>query len=485
MGALILAFLMASTAVSCDSSPSAGTGDTVSEESSSSDSALTTEVSEYQPSGKNYNGGTFTILDYHTENYSWQASKYSDITCFEENGEPINDALYQRNRKVEEELNVNLETVTGTDTANDLIKYVLAGDKTVDAAIVFSSKLQSVLGDTGYLVSLNTIPSLNTSASWWSQNCVDNFTLNGDLKVITGDVSYYTTISPFLAAFNKKMIESYKLENPYDMVRNGKWTFDEYIRMSKAVARDVNGDTKMDEQDIFGTTMQRNLLPYMMRSGGVRLTGKNADGGLDFVLNSERTVDVFEKLMAFIYSTDVVHLDSLFSKNYGNVYFECQMPMFKSDQIMFYYAQLLTLFELRSMDADFGILPTPKYDEKQADYVTSISQSWSTKLCVPQTNDRLEMTGYILDALGYYSQQIVTPAVIDTTVKNKGIRDNDSAEMLQIVLDSIDYDVAEVYNWGNIYSFLTTMANNNDTNFASNYASIEKAAKEALAKTFG
>lgn len=44
------------------------------------------------------------------------------------------------------------------------------------------------------------------------------------------------------------------------------------------------------------------------------------------------------------------------------------------------------------MDTDCGIIPTPKFDEKQEDYHTSLSTSWMTLLCVPATNSNLEIT---------------------------------------------------------------------------------------------
>jgi hypothetical protein len=84
------------------------------------------------------------------------------------------------------------------------------------------------------------------------------------------------------------------------------------------------------------------------------------------------------------------------------------------------------------------------------------------------------MTGHILDALGYYSQQHVTPAFIDTSVKTKAVRDEDSVKMIELVLDTQVFDVAMIYNWGLIESTIPNFVFREDTAFSTQYAKIEK-----------
>ena len=148
--------------------------------------------------------------------------------------------------------------------------------------------------------------------------------------------------------------------------------------------------------------------------------------------------------------------------------------MFKNDQILFNYQQLLIAFELRAMDADYGLIPFPKYDEAQETYLTSTSNSWNTFVSVPATVRDTERIGYVLDSLGFYSKQMVTPEFIDTTVRTKTLRDEDSAEMLGIILDNIVYDIAFVYDWGELRSMVNMMGYMNGNNFASRWAKAEE-----------
>ena len=92
------------------------------------------------------------------------------------------------------------------------------------------------------------------------------------------------------------------------------------------------------------------------------------------------------------------------------------------------------------------------------------------------------MTADVLNAMGYYSQQYVTPAFIDTTVYNKALRDDDSAEMLDIILDNLFLDVSMLYNWGSLYTKISEMGTKANTNFASLYASIESNIQKDMEK---
>lgn len=128
-------------------------------------------------------------------------------------------------------------------------------------------------------------------------------------------------------------------------------------------------------------------------------------------------------------------------------------------------------------------MPLPKYDEAQKDYISIANTFFSDHVIVPSTNPNLEMTGIILEAMGYYSQQLIVPAFIDKTVMNKSVRDEDSAKMIELVLATQTSDVAFIFDWGKINSNFATMAGANNINFASSYASIESNIDAALEKT--
>lgn len=468
----------------CGETAEAGTENTAAVSGNETETEAVT--AEYTDPGVDYGGETFTFIDYDPASWNWIAGSYSDIHAEEESGDPLNDAQYRRNRAAEDTLNVRLATLpagNGEGNTAMLNRLIAAADPSADAAFLFLSNTASMLSDAGKLVDLLSIDTLDTTASWWNQNANSEFTLGGQLKVLTGDLSIYTTFSPIMVFFNKTVAESFDIGDLYGMVRAGTWTYDEMIAMCKTVSSDLDGDGKMDENDRFGLAEQVGLINDILLSGGVRFSSRAKDGELSFTLNSERTASVIDSLVPFLNDDSLCCIAGKYSSKYSNVFRQLHIPMFMSNQLLFNMNQLLITFELRSMEADFGILPCPKFDEAQDSYHTPLSSAWATVVCVPTMNDRLDMTGHVLDTLGYYSQQYVTPAFIDTTVTNKAIRDEDSAEMLDLIHSSIVYDIAPLYNWGNCLSVSSGLAERNSTDFASAYAKSESAILKDMEKT--
>ncbi|MBQ3177962.1 MAG: hypothetical protein IJB52_09095 [Clostridia bacterium] len=489
--ALILALLLLTSCGSAEVTSETTAGDngsvdTVPEE--------TETRAEYISPDVTYDGAEFCILDYQTDDYFWQAATYSDIHADPDTGEPINDAQYKRNLTVEEELDIALTTypvggVARGDNAKVFRDLVMADEDTIDAGFVFGTIVKTLLAEPNLLQDIRSIPTMNPEASWWEAASVETFTLGGELKMITGDVSLYTTFSPILYFFNKEVAAENNITDCYDLVREGKWTLDKMIEYCTLVSSDLNGDGIMDQNDRYGIAHQRSLLNDMIFAADQRFVMPDDKGNQQVVANCERMINIVEKCVPFLNNKDITIAANDYTSKYSNVFYEQHIPMFQNNQLLFNFQQILISFELREMESDYGLMPQPKYDEAQEKYVTSISHSWATLLCIPATNRIPEMTGQVLDALGYYSQLYVTPAFIDTTVRHKSLRDEDSEEMLEIILASKVYDIAMMYNWGNLYSNIQNLGVSNNTGFASVYAKMESAVltdmEKALAQLEG
>ncbi|MCI8388363.1 MAG: hypothetical protein HFE63_07880 [Clostridiales bacterium] len=253
--------------------------------------------------------------------------------------------------------------------------------------------------------------------------------------------------------------------------------------MSMAGARDTNGNQTVDTSDSFGFAGEIDSTGYFMSGCGIRFSEKDNNGDVKITINNERAMDVSEKFIEYMNKRDLTMLAQYYVSENSDPHGGIFMPKLMNNELMFYSQQLLVSLNLREMNSDFGILPLPKYDKAQENYI-SVANTWfSDHLVIPATNDNLEMTGNVIEAMGYGAQHYITPAFIDNTVLSKAVRDDDSADMVRLILDTQIFDLAYMFNWGSVRTVFSVMCNNNQTNFASQYAAIEGNVQSALAKT--
>ena len=484
---LLASLLLTASVVSCGSDTQTPSTETAQDTTPVTTEAVTEGYStEYEIPEVDYGGETFTIAAMSGLVSLWRAASYCEIFSEGENGDPLNDAIYQRNRKISETLNVNIEVYPMDnfgESSSKIRSLILSAEDVIDVALVHADGLPNLLG-TGGLTDLYTLPNVDFSHTWWDQNAVKELTILDKMFAATGNISLYLDYAPITYFFNKKLVEELDLEDPYQLVRDGKWTLDQVIKMCTAAAADLNGDGAMKEtDDRYGMLSEPGSLTYAVHASGASLTDKDDEGLPVLNVDVERASAVTDLFAPFMSDTSINMYSSKVQGSYSNLFTDLFLPMFTENRALFYNNQLLVALNLRDMEADFGILPAPKLDEEQEDYLTPFNDWWGTFLIMPVTNTNYEMTGHVVEALGYWGQQLVTPAYMETTISSKALRDEDSLEMLDIIFENRIYDLASFYNWNNIDTFTAELADNTTQKYASRYAKLEKSVKKSIEKT--
>ena len=410
------------------------------------------------------------------------------ISHEEESGDALNDAIIDMTRWVEDELGVKLEfyelTNEDRNSIDKLNRMITAGDDEIQAAFPLTCALTQLLSNPTMLTDLGSISTLDLTNSWWDSKSIEEYNIGGKQYAATGDICFFMKCAPIVNFFNKEVVEDKKLDNPYQLVYDGTWTIDKMMEMSRAAADDLNGNQQVDpEEDCFGMLCETSTLRYSLIGCGVDYSKRSSDDSIEITFYSEKAASIVEKLVPFFRDKSVCLYNEDYSSKYASVFTNLYNPTFMGNRALFYSNQLLNALDYRAMDADFGILPLPKADEEQENYCSTTGTWWRDNLVVPSTNGDLEMTGYVLDAMGYYSQQIVTPAFIDTTIRGKSIRDEDSGKMIELIYDTQVYDIALLFDWGKVGTFVNSMIKNSSTNLASEYAKIKDNITAAMEKT--
>ncbi|MCL2813385.1 MAG: hypothetical protein FWD23_02165 [Oscillospiraceae bacterium] len=428
-------------------------------------------------------GGEFTFASRWVDNQDWTEWKQRDLFAEEANGDVVNDAVYDRNRKIEEKYNITIKeiSIVHPDLPAKVNQANKAGDDIYDA--VLTGLIESTsMAQSGSFVDLFGVPNLDLSKPWWNQGAVRDLSIMHKLFLIQGDLMILDNDSMEAMIFNKVLIQEYELENPYDLVKNGEWTFDKLIEMSKKVSKDVNGDGKMYiKDDLFGCIAQADTNMSFIISGGDKVGGKDSDDYPVITFGSDRSYRI----------TDILDTFALDEDNFINLHrhvgdfpvYDEQVKMMEENRALFSWIRMRVVERLRGMETDFGILPLPKLDKEQPGYITNNNPHTGPGLSVPVSASDLERTGMILEDLCAESRYTLQPAYYEINLRGKYARDDESQEMLDIILSNVAYDIGYVYNFGNFANTIIYFGKDRKTNYASTFEKMQGAMEKSIEKT--
>lgn len=427
-----------------------------------------------------FGGEEFRIL-YPT----WQGYQYY-FFADEETGDAMNDAIFTRTIRVEEYLNVDIvHEDTGGDQgqqinqmANIIKRTVTGGDDVYDMALLHCIAAVSDMSTTGMLYNLDKLSHLNMQADWWNRAQMDVLRLGKNTYFGVND---FMIPCPYAIFFNKGMIADNNMENPYSLVYEGKWTMDTMINMAVDITLDLNGDGQHTEDaDIYGMSAPETskYVSFLIASNQF-LTSRDENGRIYLDCNTE-------KMHALV---ETIHRAA---NNPGTIFLPAGEPEinqfdFDSGRLLFRLDTIANAILFREYESDIGILPYPKFDEAQENYV---SMDWGGLMCVPASIQQPEMVGAVLELLAYESGNTVIPAYYDVLLSGKLARDEDSRNMINILFDTIAYEVGCNYFGftagfnGLLFTLSQMVIGQKSTDYASWYAKNEKQANTAIDKLY-
>lgn len=98
----------------------------------------------------------------------------------------------------------------------------------------------------------------------------------------------------------------------------------------------------------------------------------------------------------------------------------------------------------RELNFDFGLIPYPKYDEAQTAYTTRLG-TVCPAVCVPVTCNDPDAVSAVLEALASEGYRTLRTAYFDTALKEKYSRDEDTKEMIDLLISGISVDFGDIY----------------------------------------
>lgn len=387
------------------------------------------------------------------------------------NGETINNAVFNRNSAVEEQYKVKITTeyAFNYEFADKILNAVSTGDDTYSFFVNRSGDIPP-LWTIGALYDLrgNEVRYIDSTKPWWNQDSLNAFTFGTVTQFAASDILVLDKSETAVVFFSTRLQDDYGLENYYELVESGKWTWEALIRNAESCVKDLDGDLMMTAADQWGSCGNRAPGEYLYVGSGLKFADIDDEGHIFTEVGSEASIDL---MLA-------IHDNILYAPFHANSdYLGINIPKkFMSNEIEFLFYSVKLANTLRNMESNYGILPIPKFDEYQTRYYDHVMPDGDSVLAIPISNENPSMTGLILEALSAESYYTVYPAFYDTIMMGKFARDPETRDMLKIVFDSRTYDIGPVHGLSRfIVSYATYAAEHHgDTGFASLYQNYAK-----------
>ncbi len=484
---LILVLAMLATAmVACSSDGDDKKNDettaTTTAPSGSGEGAITTYLEPLSDEIKelDYDERPITILE-----REYDVRIKDELWVEELTNDPIKDAIYNRNAAVEELLGVEINRVTAehmTGLQNKVDIMVNSGDETFDivAASVYYGTPMIQKGQVYNLYDNGIDKYLDATKPWWSQYWIEEAEMGDRLYCITGAPALSLSRLMFVMYYNKTMGENHGIEDLYTVVEEGRWTIDYCSELVSGIYRDLNGDDLKDEEDEYGLAINHYENCDMFWSAfDMSMLTKSEDGWFELASQDKEKISIaVDKVFALIRENSGTY-DTIDTKG-----FDVARDMFSNGTVLLAALHLsyAESEQFRNMQDEYGIIPVPKYDEKQEDYYTYAHDQYSVFM-IPITVHDPEMSGAVLEAMAYESYKTLQPVYYDIVLKGRYANDPQSRRMLDTITTNTKVDASWIYGImvnqpaadvfrGPIYS--------GDKNFASKYASQERVMPKVL-----
>ena len=412
-----------------------------------------------------FEGRSYRLLQNESANSGFKDCAFAeDLT-----GEGVNDAVYNRNVRIEDRFNVTIEDVSiPGDVMDALAKTVNAG--TSDYDTFYNGAVGTgMLVKNNYFINLNNLDYIDFNQPWWNPSTANDLTVNDVCFLAIGDSVMSSIAYTYCVVYDKVAAENHQLEDPYEVVKDGRWTIDYVKKMAEQVAQDLDGNGTWDLNDYYGFAVTNGSpANTFLWSFGLKIYTRQPNGEMKYTFFSERTIDCMNTLVDFYLGN---HKGIRANKE---VNAENDISTFINQKTLFARASVDQLTQLGDYENEYGVIPYPKYDEMQEDYY-SMSDGGHSAIGVPNSPLDYDFVGIMIEAICAETYKTVTPAYLDVCLKTRYSSSPEDAEMIDLCVRNCVFDFGYIYDAWNGVSFVPqTLVKSNKSDFASYYAKLKK-----------
>lgn len=350
--------------------------------------------------------------------------------------EVVDKAFYEKSLNVAERMNVKPVHYNPEDGYNAFRLMVESHLDELDFALASGSGFISLCLN-NYLIDMNKqeeFSVINLDKAWWSEDFTRAINVEDMVFWIMGNLDYTLEHHPCCLFLNNTLYNVVvgNEDGIYQTVIDGKWTLDRLIELTRDAYVD-DGDGVVSKGDQFGLKLEGGVgIPAFATSAGAYFSKRDKNNIPYGDITNDINVSVNEKLY------DLVHLDGINSDSGsfsgGKVLFSAESADHMGNKF------------LRNMKDDWTIIPMPKLDENQENYLTALHPAYHvTGIPITVSTDKYELIFSFMEISAAEYRRLVRPAILDDAMKNKYSRDEHTKAMVDLCTDHVTVDLVDLY----------------------------------------
>jgi len=211
----------------------------------------------------------------------------------------------------------------------------------------------------------------------WNKAVTDTFTFNK--KIYAFQAGYGDSHHAAVVVWNKRLFREAGLDPnlPYDLQKNGKWTWDEFLKLCKQLTRDINNDGKIDTYAM-PRDLSTEILDAFVGGNGAMYVDRDSKGKLINVTNKPAFI---EAVQFFLKMRD----EKVMMEKPQGAAWNWHIPAFNDGKVAMRIDQhYIATGDLQNMKDDWGIVLPPK-GPKAKNYVVFTDEN---VMVVPNTYNK-------------------------------------------------------------------------------------------------
>ena len=414
---------------------------------------------DYLPDEDPYEKDDLPELNYGGENVTmlyWSDRVHKEeFEITEPSDDLVINASYKRTKTTEQRLGIKFgyASCVGNASGDNTAKFIAFWKKDISSGaceydvVGCYGLTMAACSTAGLCMNLKDYDYINLDEPWWPERLQDQATINKRLYFASGDISLAYLYEMYMMFYNRNMIEEYRFDtDPLKYALDGTWTWDKFYTYCAAVgANDANNNGEVDGNDKYGLIVEYNRLCPIFFSIGVTMVSHDNTGGLS----------VSDSCYSHKADQFVADINN-FIHNSGSAYYYPETD----EKVRDFFANGNTLFMINRAAVakthlahkeglEYGILPMPKYDEEQEEYVSTLANGFSMygiSMGIAGEEGRDEMCAAIIECLASESYRQISPVLYETIMKLRYAPDAETAQVYDIVRSTMQFDLARLFH---------------------------------------